>query len=436
MDQAVDTTETSSTELAIVQTTLTEFDKISAGLAELTTKYDKAVFSVETAAGMVLAKQARQEIRAPRYATEQSRKAAKTKILALGKNVDERAAQITAGLTALEDPIHAQIAAEEKRKEDERAARAKAEQERLARIQAAIGELKDYVTDAAGKPAVTVEAAMEQLEKFEISKDRFGEFTDIAESAKVASMNRLNEMYGEAVVREEAAAKLKAEQEELARRQAEQLERERVESERLSQEAAQRDAEDRARREVLAAEEAAAKARIEANAMAMQEIQGIQQQVMIAQLGRAGVRVGGTIQCIEETLAETERWPIEDAHFGALADSARAVKSKAIATIKDMLDSAKAREEGQALVRAEADRLATERLAKEQREREAREKAEAKAKAKRDKEEAAERERLRKATEVMDARQMLEAFVTMFGHIKDFSGVVKAIESCLAKETA
>jgi hypothetical protein len=31
---------------------------------------------------------------------------------------------------------------------------------------------------------------------------------------------------------------------------------------------------------------------------------------------------------------------------------------------------------------------------------------------------------------------MLEAFVTRFGHIKEFAKVVKAIEACLVKETA
>lgn len=90
-------------------------------------------------------------------------------------------------------------------------------------------------------------------------------------------------------------------------------------------------------------EERAATAQRQKNAMAMSEIQGIQQQVMIATLGRAGVRKGGTIECIRETLAETEAWPIAEENFGALTGSAQAVKDKAVADIRQLLAEAEAR---------------------------------------------------------------------------------------------
>lgn len=380
MDQAVEPKESISTELVRVQTALTEFDKISAGLAELTTKYDKAVFPVATAAGMVLAKQARQEIRSPRYATEQARKSAKAPIIALGKNIDERAAYITSELTRLEEPIHAQITAEEKRKEDERAARAKAEQERLARIQAAIGEIKDYVTEAIGKPLAFLETQMEVVERIQITKDVFFEFVDIAEAAKVAAMNKLNEMCTEATAREEAAIKLRLEQEELARRQAEQLERERVEAARLAQEAAQRDAEDRARRGALAAEEAAAKARIEA-----------------AERQAAAEREAADRQAREEREAQEA--------------SARA-----------------AREAEESRIRAEADRLAKERMAKEERDRKAQAEKDAKAKAKADREEAARQKALQKEMQRSDARQLLRTFSGRYADVSEFNEILVAID--------
>lgn len=78
------------------------------------------------------------------------------------------------------------------------------------------------------------------------------------------------------------------------------------------------------------------------NRMRMSEISGIQQQVMIATLGRAGVRKGGTIQCIRETLAETEAWPIEESNFGPLTSMAQAAKDKAVAEIRDLLTAAEA----------------------------------------------------------------------------------------------
>lgn len=90
-------------------------------------------------------------------------------------------------------------------------------------------------------------------------------------------------------------------------------------------------------------EERARKQAAEKNAMALQEIQGIQQQVMIATLGRSGVRKGGTIECIRETLAETEGWRIEESNFGALTGTAQAAKDKAVADIRALLADAEAK---------------------------------------------------------------------------------------------
>src|SRR5262249_16007733 len=84
-----------------------------------------------------------------------------------------------------------------------------------------------------------------------------------------------------------------------------------------------------------AAKEEATRARIQRE-IAEQEIDGIRHQLMIAQVGRAGVRKGGTIECIRETLAETEAWVI-DGRFGALQADALAVKSKTVAAIKELL---------------------------------------------------------------------------------------------------
>lgn len=109
----------------------------------------------------------------------------------------------------------------------------------------------------------------------------------------------------------------------------------RREEERLEGERARIRAEEQA-----AAEAKARREQQERNAAALQEIQGIQQQVAIATLGRAGVRKGGTIECIRETLAETEAWEIDPERFGALAGSAQAAKDKAIAEIRQLLADA------------------------------------------------------------------------------------------------
>lgn len=130
----------------------------------------------------------------------------------------------------------------------------------------------------------------------------------------------------------------------------------------------------RAEEEAKAAAEAKIKAdqiareQAEANEMAMQEIMGINQQVIIAQTGRLGVRAGGTIQCIRETLAETEAWVIGD-RFGALIGSAQAAKDRAIASIRELLakaeqkaiddEAAQQRAAAEAAAAIERDRAAT-----------------------------------------------------------------------------
>jgi len=77
--------------------------------------------------------------------------------------------------------------------------------------------------------------------------------------------------------------------------------------------------------------------------MAMSEIQGIEQQVMIATLGRAGVRAGGTIECIRDTLAETEAWRIDEERFGSLMSMAQQAKDAAVTEIRALLVKAEAR---------------------------------------------------------------------------------------------
>ena len=47
-----------------------------------------------------------------------------------------------------------------------------------------------------------------------------------------------------------------------------------------------------------------------------------------------------------------------------------------------------------------------------------------------------EREAKRKAAELLDASAMLDMFVNRFGHLKEFSGVVKAIRDLSVKRAA
>ena len=122
------------------------------------------------------------------------------------------------------------------------------------------------------------------------------------------------------------AARLAAETERIRAQEAARVEREA---------AAKREEEDRRRR----ADETAK--REHDRQMAQSEIMGIRQQVAIAVSGRLGVRKGGTIECIRETLAETEAWVIGD-HLGDFKDAAQLAKDQAIEAIKALLIRAEA----------------------------------------------------------------------------------------------
>lgn len=197
-----------------------------------------------------------------------------------------------------------------------------------------------------------------------------------AEQERIKAEEAMNALHAEALEMnikfdQELAAKFEADHEmallmnkdfdrdrEEQRRLAEQAQRERDEKiQREAAEKATRDAEEKANRERQQHQDA------------LSEISGIQQQVIIAQSGRLGVRQGGTIQCIKETLAETEAWPIDD-RFGSLMGAAENAKQQSIAQIKQLLINAetiqKQQEENDRILR-EAEAKEKNRLAEEKR---------------------------------------------------------------------
>lgn len=250
-------------------------------------------------------------------------------------------------------------------------------------------------------------------------------------------------------LRDAEAARLKAEQNaEDARRKVEQeTERQRMAEERAKIEAdrkafQQRQAaveeQQRKAKEEQEKAEREYRASLEDERMKMSEISGIQQQVAIAQVGRSGVRTGGTIECIEQTLAETEKWEISQERFGAMYQPALRAKEVACMQIRAMLKQAqenqrlkaerdatdkaqreaqakidearRALEAEQAKVRHEAEIKAAEEKAKREAEVEAERKFAAAEKAKA---EAAERERVAAADRAAKApdRQKIKALV-------------------------
>ncbi|MEX3630424.1 MAG: hypothetical protein VB138_14225 [Burkholderia sp.] len=326
---------------------------------------------------------------------------ARTSIRKPGKDARDDATKFSKAVIAEEDRLVALIEPEETwligirdvwdaAREAEKQAKLEAEQRRVAAIREAIDGIRDFSRAAVGLSAQKIALMTETLEAEAITTDRFAELTGEAEMARGATLDKLRELHEAAVAHEAEQARLAAEREALERERAALAEQQRQEAEaraaREREEAAARAEQERADRERREAEEAARRAQQQredadraAREAAFGEIQAIQHQVLIAHTGRAAVRVGGTIECIRETLAETEAWTIDPERFGALAGTATAAKASAIEQIRQLLDSAerghadraereqrereeaKAREAAEAEAQAEQDRLARER---------------------------------------------------------------------------
>ncbi|WP_144156499.1 hypothetical protein [Paraburkholderia sp. BCC1885] len=365
--------------------------------ADITEVKNKAARQQVHAAAMELANE--------RIATKKTGETAREDANALQKAVIERQKFL---IGIIEPPEKRLLGLRDKwdeAEEAERQAKLEAEQKRVGDIRSRIADMAAIPTMMVGKSSETIAIAIESLEATEITLDTHQEFAGEGEMAKIATIDKLREMWVAQAAVELAAAEA-ARQAELDRIERERVaEENRLEAKRLADLAAAMEVEAqlardrqaladkqaREKREAAEAEQRAANERAAAamraeqaqhearmreqqaaadkmNA-AMSEIQGIQQQVIIATQGRLGVRKGGTIDCIRETLAETEAWELDPERFGILAGAAESAKTTAVAEIRRLLGEAEAkeredaearrqREEAEAAAEAEARRVA------------------------------------------------------------------------------
>lgn len=256
-----------STAIVEVQTAVAEFDKVAAGLAELQKQYGGVLYDVKTSKGMDDAKTARAAVREPRYEIERVRKAAKAPILKLGKELDDRAKEITAQIAAIEDPIHEQIANEEARKEAEKQAKIAAEQQRVADLQQRVNELRGNLMLTPMSDPELIAGHIADVSGIVVD-DSFEDFKERATEAKAAGLARLQTLRDAAVARVSDEARLKAERAELEQLRAEQTRRANDERARIVEEERQAKAARDAEAAKQAAELKAAREKQEAEAAA------------------------------------------------------------------------------------------------------------------------------------------------------------------------
>jgi len=212
---------------------ITEYSQTAAAIGELRQRYENVVFPVTTPVGMKDALAARKELRDLRIGLEKLRKEIKEPALKRCQLIDSEAKEITSHLTALEDPIDAQIKEEEQRKEKEKAERERVERERVQGIRNMIDAIARLPLDSAGDTAEDIEATLADLQAVEIG-DEYAEFKAEAINVKTNAIVALTTLYAITKDREDETARLKAEREELDREKAE-IERQRAEIEAAKQ---------------------------------------------------------------------------------------------------------------------------------------------------------------------------------------------------------
>ena len=216
-----------------MSTSIVEYSETDGALATLAQKYKGVVFDVTGSEGMKAAKEARKELAGYRIVLEKTRVTIKAPALKRTQEIDTEARRISSAISALEDPIDAQIYNEEKKAQIAAEAAIKAEAERIAAEQAAVKaeEERKLAEERAALAAERVKLEAEQR----------------ASREKIEAEERAARMKMEEEARQERLARQAREEVERVKRQAEEerlkVEREKADAARREAEAAIREAE-------------------------------------------------------------------------------------------------------------------------------------------------------------------------------------------------
>lgn len=190
-----------------------EYTQTAAAIAFLQKKYSGQLFEVTTTKGMEEAKKARAEVKGYRVALEKLRVEIKAPALERTRLIDAEAKRITAELLAIEEPIDQQIKAEERRKEEEKAAKARAEVNRLAVIAAKMSNIRNQVSLVANQSSTVIQAELDKALALELSQEEFQEFLPEAIEALDETQKGLKAALNARLLYEAEQARIKAEQE-------------------------------------------------------------------------------------------------------------------------------------------------------------------------------------------------------------------------------
>lgn len=234
---------------AVAVTDIAEYRPHEEQIVRLETTYAKLVVDCSTSEGLASAKEVRVDIRDVRYALD---KTTKTALVPYQQKVKEAQARVNqvkefgetlkTRVLAIEEPVDEAIKVEEKRIADAKAERERVEAERVEAIRAKITRFSSVAAAYASRSATDVSSVLQNVKDSVILPEEYGEFEAEGTIARDNAIEQLEALHKAAIDREEAAAKLLAQQKELdelrekqriADAEAEELRKQRAEEDRL-----------------------------------------------------------------------------------------------------------------------------------------------------------------------------------------------------------
>lgn len=196
------------------------FDKTVAAIAILQKEFldengNVKIYDVKTTEGMALAKAGRAKLRGYYVDLEKARLKEGEDARDHIKKLNLKAGGLDTSLKFMYNPINGQIKGEEERKAKIKEDKEKAEQKRKDDIDAKIDELKVPSTITALSTSEEIADILEHREALDLKDEDYEEFIGGAYEILKANVDLLHRMHDEAVAREEADRKLKAEQAQL-----------------------------------------------------------------------------------------------------------------------------------------------------------------------------------------------------------------------------
>ncbi len=240
--------------LATIKTTaLAELTAVGKGIAELRTTHGSTDYDITTPKGMALATARRLAVRTVRYKVPHVVKARKAELKDISDALVAEGDRITAELKAIEDTHDALITAEETRRANEKAERERLAAERKAGFDARIAGIRACVAKCQGITSARIADGIAKVESIPVDASGWEEFATEAALAKTETLDAMRSLYTSTKAAEDieaAAAEERARLELVAKQQAE-------ESARLKKVADDLAAEQQKARDELAAQQAA-----------------------------------------------------------------------------------------------------------------------------------------------------------------------------------